>query len=83
MKEDRKEKRRGRQAGQRSKEARNQQGKNRDKNINPSVFKQTLLGYFIPSILQDKQVVKQIVCPSFIVMKNKQAGNRYKKSKSK
>lgn len=40
MKEDRKEKRRGRQAEQRSKEARNQQGKNRDKNINPGVFKQ-------------------------------------------
>ena len=40
MKEDGKEKRRGRQAEQRSKEARNQQGKNRDKNINPSVFKQ-------------------------------------------
>ena len=31
----------------------------------------TLLGYFIASVFQDKQVVKYIVCPSFTVIKNK------------
>lgn len=52
MREDRREERKGRQAEPSSKEARNQQEKNREKkDINPSVFKQTPLGYFVLSVL--------------------------------
>lgn len=75
-----KERKTGRTKIQRSKKS---TGKEQRQKYKSRCIQRTLLGYFIPSILQDKQVVKYSVCPSFIVIKNKQAGNRYKKSKSK